>query len=141
VDDGKPSSIDSTDGIIDMRHVCWLLLPVALMGCSSAPREEKGNAVPAPLACSLTPEDLRNRRDALLPGLIHRADKVTDLENGLRLEFKGKPGLLGEIARIMEQERACCTFLRLHLTAEAEDGPITFDVTGPKGTREVLRSL
>jgi hypothetical protein len=121
-----------------MRNLCWIVLPLAILGCSSA---EKGDAVPAPLACSLTPEDLRNRRDALLPGLIHRADRVTDLDNGLRLEFKTKPGVLAEIARIMEQERGCCTFLRFSLTTEPEDGPITFDVTGPKGTREVLRSL
>ena len=121
-----------------MRNLGWIAVPLAMLGCSSA---EKGDTVPAPLACSLTPEDLRDRRDALLPGLIHRADTVTDLENGLRLEFKSKSGLLAEIARIMEQERGCCTFLRFNLTAEAEDGPITLDVTGPKGTREVLRSL
>jgi hypothetical protein len=121
-----------------MRHRCLLLLPLAMFGCSSTPTED---TVPAPLSCSLTPEDLRNRRDALLPGLIHRADKVTHLDNGLRLEFKTKPGVLTDIARIMEQERACCTFLRFNLTTEPEDGPIIFDVTGPKGTREVLRSL
>lgn len=121
-----------------MRYVFLAVLPLAAIGCSSA---EDGHDTPAPLACSLTPEDVRNRRDALLPGLIHRADKVTDLDNGLRLEFKSKPGLLADIARIMEQERECCTFLRFDLIAEPEDGPVTFDVTGPPGTRDVLRSL
>lgn len=124
---------------LGMRYVVLAALPLVAFGCSSA---EKGELMPPPpLACSLTPADLRDRRDALLPGLIHRADKVTDLDNGLRLEFKTKPGLLAEIARIMEQERACCTFLRFNLTAESENGPVTFDVTGPPGTREVLRSL
>lgn len=120
-----------------MRYLV-VLLPIIAIGCSAT---EKGDAMSPPLVCSLSPEDLRDRRDALLPGLIHRADRVTDLDNGLRLEFRSRPGILTEIARIMEQERGCCTFLRFNLTAEAEDGPIIFDVTGPKGTRDVLRSL
>lgn len=133
-------AVDSIDQPVEsfMRHFCCIVLPLAMLGCSSA---KSGDGVSAPLACSLTPEELRNRRDALLPGLIHRAEKVTDLDNGLRLEFKNKDGLLAEIAKIMEQERACCTFLRFQLIAEPEGGMITFDVTGPKGTREVLRSF
>jgi hypothetical protein len=47
---------------------------------------------------------------------------VTDLDNGLLLEFKSKPGALTEMVRILEQERGCCTFLRFMLTIGPEDG-------------------
>jgi hypothetical protein len=43
--------------------------------------------------------------------------------------------------RIIDSERSCCSFLRFQLTAEPATGPVTFDETGPPGTREVLRVL
>jgi len=92
-------------------------------------------------ACSLSPEELKQRRQALIPGLIKQADKVTDLKNGLRLYFEHRTGLLTEIARVMEQERDCCSFLHFQLSVEPNAGPITFEVTGPAGTRELLHSL
>ena len=63
------------------------------------------------------------------------------MPNGLRLRFAAKPGLLAELARIIEQEQTCCSFLQFHIAVEAGNGPITFDVTGPSGTREMLRAL
>lgn len=91
--------------------------------------------------CSLSPEELKQRRQALIPGLIKQADRVTDLKNGLRLYFEPKAGLLAEIARVMEQERDCCSFLKFKLSVEPSDGPITFEVSGPPGTRQMLKSL
>lgn len=125
------------------------VLFVVMAACSSSPRSSNAEpgAAPAatpdspPLACTLTPEELSNRRDQLLPGLVGRAEEVTDLENGLRLRFQSTEGLITELARVVEAERCCCSFLRFQLTAEPESGAVTFDVTGPAGTRELLRSL
>jgi hypothetical protein len=94
-----------------------------------------------PVACTLTPEQMDSAREGLLPGLLARADRVTELENGLRASFATRPGLLAELAQMMEGERGCCRFLRFNLTAEPAAGAITLDVTGPPGTRELLRSL
>ena len=91
--------------------------------------------------CSLTPEQLQQRRQALIDGLLKRADQVTDLDNGLRLRFAYRNGLLAELARVIEQEHTCCSFLRFQLSVEASAGPITFEVSGPPGTRQMLRSL
>jgi hypothetical protein len=91
-------------------------------------------------SCALSPEQLRAQREKLLPGLMKRA-KVSDLRNGVRLRFAPKPGLLKEIAGIMEKEQVCCSFLRFALTVESGGGDIVFDITGPKGTRELLKSL
>jgi len=94
-----------------------------------------------PIACTLTPGELNSRRAQLIPGLIERAEQVSDLENGLRLRFASSPGLLADLAGIIDSERTCCSFLRFRVTAEPGTGPVTFDVTGPPGTREMLRSL
>jgi hypothetical protein len=40
-----------------------------------------------PIACTLTPEALRTRREGLLMDLVRRAKRREDLADGLRLEF------------------------------------------------------
>ena len=104
----------------------------------SAPESVKPSSAES---CKLSPSELAARRHLLIPGLFKRAEKVEDIPNGIRFRFKGKPGLLSDLARIMEQEQDCCSFLRIQLTMEASEGPVTFDVTGPAGTADLLRRL
>jgi hypothetical protein len=92
-------------------------------------------------ACLLTPDELQRQRKDLLPGLFQRAAKVTDLPNGLKLDFAHSPGLLAELAAIIEREQVCCSFLRFQISIEPGAGPIGLEVTGPEGTREMLRGL
>jgi hypothetical protein len=91
-----------------------------------------------PIACTLTPEELRRGRAALLPGIIARAEAHEPVADGFRFRFRSAAGLLPAIAAMMEAERACCRFLRFHVTAEPGEGPVWLDVTGPPGTREFL---
>jgi hypothetical protein len=58
-----------------------------------------------------------------------------------RAHFAACPGLLSELARIIEQEQVCCTFLRFQISIEPGVDAITLEVTGPAGTREMLRDL
>ena len=119
------------------------LLALTLAGCTSPPENQAVvmTSSGTPLVCTLTPEQRERDREELLPGLLARAAEVTDLDNGLRLSFTNRPGLVAELAAMMEQERSCCRFLRFQLTAEPAGGAIVLEVTGPPGTREVLRSL
>ena len=95
----------------------------------------------AEVSCSLSPDELAVRRQELISGLRERAEQVTDIPNGIRLRFARKPGLLADLARVMEREQDCCSFLRFDLKAEPNAGPVTFEVTGPRGTAEMLRKL
>jgi hypothetical protein len=97
--------------------------------------------VPAADTCTLSPKELEARRHELIPGLFKRADKVEDITNGIRFQFASKAGLLADLARLMEQEQNCCSFLRLTLTMEPSGGPVTLEVTGPTGTADMLRKL
>jgi hypothetical protein len=105
-----------------------------------APRRTNMSTSSSPI-CSLSPEQLQQRRQVLIPGLLKRADQVTSLDDGFRLRFAYRDGLLAELARVIEQEQTCCSFLRFRLSVEPGAGPITFEVTGPPGTGQMLRSL
>jgi hypothetical protein len=94
-----------------------------------------------PIACTLTPDALRQRREELLPGLIRRAETCELLAAGVRLHYAPSPDVLGDIVKMIEAERQCCRFLRFELSVAPDLGPITLEVTGPPGTTEFLSDL
>lgn len=94
-----------------------------------------------PVACTLTPADLAARRDGLLPGLASRATASAPIKGGRAWHFQNAPGLLADLASVIEAEHHCCRFLRFALTIEPGDGPVTLAVTGPEGTPEFLEAL
>ena len=94
-----------------------------------------------PIACALTPDALRQRREELLPGLVRRAEACERLASGVRLRYAPSADVLGDIVRMIEAERQCCRFLRFELSVAPDLGPITLDVTGPAGTIEFLANL
>jgi hypothetical protein len=91
-----------------------------------------------PIACTLTPEELRRGRAGLLPGILARAEGHESVDGGFRFRFKSEAGLLPALAAMMEAERRCCRFLHFQLTAEPDEGPVSLEVTGPPGTTEFL---
>jgi hypothetical protein len=91
-----------------------------------------------PIACTLTPEELRRGRDALLPGVIRRAEAHEAVAGGFRFRFKTEPGLLAGLAAMIEAERHCCRFLHFQVSAEPDEGPVWLEVTGPPGTTDFL---
>ena len=94
-----------------------------------------------PIACTLTPEALRTRREGLLMGLVRRAERREDLDDGLRLEFAPSAETIALIARAVEAERHCCRFLRFRMTVEPDGGPVLLELTGPGGTRDFVSAL
>ena len=93
------------------------------------------------IACTLTPEALRTRRDGLLMDLVRRAERRTNLPDGLRLEFVPSAETIALIARAVEAERHCCRFLRFGMTVEPDGGPVFLELTGPTGTRDFVNAL
>ena len=91
--------------------------------------------------CSLAPQELQNRREELIPGLLKGAREVVELTDGLRLRFANSPGLLSSLATVIEQEQICCSFLRFRISIAPHGGDTEVEVTGPPGTAEMLRDL
>lgn len=94
-----------------------------------------------PIACTLTPEALRTRREGLLMDLVGRVERRQDLSDGLRLQFAPGGDTIALIARVVDAERHCCRFLRFGMTVEPDGGPVFLDLTGPAGTRDFISAL
>ena len=62
-----------------------------------------------PIACTLTLEAPRARREGLLMDLVRCAERREDLADGLRLEFAPSAETIALIARAVEAERAILT--------------------------------
>ena len=94
-----------------------------------------------PVACTLTPDALRSRRDGLLKDLVGRARGREDLHEGVRLEFAPSAETIALLAGAVEAERHCCRFLRFAITVEPDGGPMFLELTGPPGTRDFMTAL
>src|SRR5262245_40869810 len=94
-----------------------------------------------PIACTLTPADLKAMRDGLLPGLLARAGAREAIPEGFRWRFAPAPDLIAQAAAVIDAEHRCCRFLRFQLVVEAGDGPVWLEVSGPPGTRDFLLAL
>jgi hypothetical protein len=94
-----------------------------------------------PIACTLTPEELRARREGLLPGLAERAVSIAPVDGGVRLTFTPGPDVVATIARVVDAERQCCRFLRFAITIEPDPGPISLTITAPPEGQEILAEI
>jgi hypothetical protein len=75
-----------------------------------------------PIACTLTPDQLRERRDGLLRKVGSALLETVEREDGFAFRFP--PELFEELAGIVALERRCCAFHRFTLTARPGNGPV-----------------
>ena len=94
-----------------------------------------------PIACTLSEDALRARREGLLGRVARRASAMTKVRGGYRLEFTAEPDTLSLLAAMIDAERQCCRFLRFDLRVEPDVGPIALELTGPEGTEAFLEAL
>jgi hypothetical protein len=94
-----------------------------------------------PIACTLSPEDLRQRRAELLPGLLARAVGRETLAAGMQFQFEPSSETLAEIMRVIDAERQCCRFLQFELSVTPDLGPMVLTLSGPPGTLDFLSEL
>jgi hypothetical protein len=94
-----------------------------------------------PVVCELTPDAVKARRTRLLPGLVARATRREETEDGYRLTFAASSEIFRAITDAMDAERQCCRWLCFQLTVPPGGGPIVLTLTGPEGAREFLAAL
>ncbi|HEU5181393.1 MAG TPA: hypothetical protein VFW45_11415 [Candidatus Polarisedimenticolia bacterium] len=102
---------------------------------------EQNGGKSLPVACTLTPEEMREGRGGLLPGLLALSDEVTRIAGGLRWRFPPSPDRAKQIAAVIDAEHRCCRFLKFTMVIEPGDSPVWLEATGPEGTREFLESI
>jgi hypothetical protein len=94
-----------------------------------------------PVACSLTPDQMRDRQGSLIPALLGRAVSISPIDEGYRLELKSDSGTLKAIAEMIAAESQCCPFLQFNLLVPPAQADVVLTVSGPPGTRAFLDSL
>lgn len=94
-----------------------------------------------PVACALTPDQLRSRRDDLLTGLASRATGITPLGHGYQILFPADDEVLSAIVAVINAERTCCPFLQFDLSVPPGGGDVALRITGPEGTQTFLEGL
>jgi hypothetical protein len=67
-----------------------------------------------------------------------QCEERTELENGYGFRFPAES--LESLARFVSNERKCCPFLHIRLDVAPADGPVWLQLTGPEGTRDVLKA-
>ncbi|HEX3597881.1 MAG TPA: hypothetical protein VHU80_22385 [Polyangiaceae bacterium] len=81
----------------------------------------------------------RQRYDALREQVRSAAGQVDEIEEGFVLRFATEPAVLGAVAEWIALERLCCPFLDFILEVPAAREFATVRITGPEGTKAVLR--
>jgi hypothetical protein len=87
---------------------------------------------------ALTPEESRER-PRLFARLAAAGELEAEYESGLRWRIRKDAGTLADAARLVALESRCCGFLEFRLEAAAGEESFRFEISGPPGTREVLR--
>ena len=123
-----------------------LLSSLALVAQVPAPTTTVGARIdnakaPPPIACTLSSKEKRARVEQAETQLLDDVLRIEELENGYVFWFPVESGRLQRLAEFVELESQCCAFLDFEIRLEAGAGEIALSLSGPEGTKDVLRSL
>ena len=93
-----------------------------------------------PIACSLDAAALGRRASELRATVLSEAAAVERLSNGYQWRFTHTKDLFTRLAPLIDAERQCCRFLHFVVSANADDGEVTLEITGPSGTADFMES-
>jgi hypothetical protein len=93
----------------------------------------------APIACSLTGVELRDREATLVAQFRSGLIRTEELQEGFAFLIPGDGERIRQVAELIVAERVCCPFLMFEVSAPPSMGRVTVRVTGPAGTKEFLR--
>jgi hypothetical protein len=90
-----------------------------------------------PIACTLQPADLRDRRTWIAD--VNRA-LLRGAERGdLSLVLRYAPQARADVERLADLERACCAFLTYEVTAD--DREVVLKITAPERARVAAETM
>lgn len=93
-----------------------------------------------PIACSLTDKELQERRKNVLEKAAQSLTSVRELNDGFSYQFPAEDSILEDLITVINLERKCCPFLNFKLSIEAQNGFVSLELTGQKGTKEMIQS-
>ncbi len=103
--------------------------------------DEEQPAMDWPIACLLTDESKKRRRDTIVEPLFNNHQELRPLGDGYALRFPGDMETAARLLDFIAGERACCPFFTFELIFEPGNGPIWLHLRGPAGTKEFVSTL
>ena len=94
-----------------------------------------------PATCSLSSMEFREREATLLARFKSCVTATEDVSEGYAFRLTGDLQSLSVAAEWIAAERECCRFITFALTAEPNMGPVILRITGPSGTKDLLRTM
>ena len=90
--------------------------------------------------CNLTVLDEHEREQfvSVADALFAAVQETRELENGFAFRFLNQPNQLVQIAKFVERESQCCSFLHFNLEVKPASGPVWLHIIGAKGTKQFL---
>lgn len=113
------------------------LLGLCALAAQGQPKTDGMKPVAKSVACKLTTPELQKRKATVIAELKSLVLVRKELPNGFGYEFSGTDEILDKLNTFIKTERMCCDFFTFQLTVE-EDKAI-LNITGPEGTKEVLK--
>lgn len=92
-----------------------------------------------PVVCTLTNEELRERRLNVIEPIRRSVTKSDELPDGYAYTFTPHADLLFQLARLVDLERQCCQFLTFRIIANHES--IRLEVTGTSNVKSVIANF
>lgn len=92
------------------------------------------------IACSLTSDEPRNRKETVLARLKAQVVTRKELDNGFAYTFPGTDQMVDELAEFIKTERACCSFFTFGLTVAGDRSSACLELTGPDGVKDMIVS-
>jgi hypothetical protein len=91
-----------------------------------------------PIACTLTEDQMRDRRREILEPFREKTYQSETLPDGYAYTFDASTGMLVEFARLVDLERQCCPFLSFHIAVQAGAKSIRLEITGPPEAKPLI---
>jgi hypothetical protein len=102
------------------------------------------NHVPteAPIACTpnAIPAEQKARWFEAAKAFYASIEELRELPDGYACRLPIIDGTLTRAAEYVSLDRLCCRFVTWHLRVEPDGGPLWLWITGPAGTKELMRS-
>lgn len=90
------------------------------------------------VACTLSEAQLQERRRTVLDVVARAVVRVESLPDGFAYTFAPTSQILIQLSQLVTLESQCCRFLTFKIIVEAGSKPITLEVTGPPGAKEMI---
>lgn len=97
------------------------------------------SAEPAPIACTLTGDELAERGDEV-NGLFTSVEEVRELDDGYAFRFDGGDASAASLLSFVLEERRCCPFFTFDLVFEPNIGAIWVHLRGSVAVKEFVAS-